>query len=263
MNLPAIDIPIKLPFEVPLLVHPIFVHFVIAIPIIVLLIELINLKAKKPAVSVTSLFLLTLAVIVYAGVFFTGKADGSEAFALLSPEAKEELKFHKLLGTYLVYGVPLLLLLKAGAMAIRRPWARNIFIAFLLLFIAVLLKQGKDGGELVYEYGVNVKPVMALQDRLDDLQFDMEDLKEELQKAKAECADKSGETEDANETLQDAPSAPVEHRAKSPASQEQAEVSPESNTTEKEEAPAETNSTYKLSPPQQMNYSAPVKIPTH
>jgi len=105
MNLPVIDIPVKLPFDVPLLVHPIFVHFVVAIPIIVLLIELINLKAKRPAVSVTSLFLLTLAVIVYAGAFFTGKADGSHAFSLLTPEAKDELKFHKLLGTYLVYAV--------------------------------------------------------------------------------------------------------------------------------------------------------------
>ncbi len=257
MNLPAIDIPVKLPFEVPLLVHPIFVHFVIAIPIIVLLIELINLKAKKPAVSVTSLFLLTLAVIVYAGAFFTGKADGSEAFSLLSPEAKEELKFHKLLGTYLVYAVPVLLLLKAGAMAIRRPWARNLFVAVLLLFIAVLLKQGKDGGELVYGYGVNVKPVMSLQDRLDDMQFDMEDLKEELQKAKAECAEKNATVPAAGESVEESGSAAVSEPSVEPS------VSQEPSQTQVEPAPAETNMTYKESEPSEMNYSAPVKIPTH
>ncbi|BBG66348.1 ORF 73 ECLF1 [Hydrogenimonas sp.] len=257
MNLPIIDIPVKLPFDVPLLVHPIFVHFAVAIPIIVLLIELINLKAKKPAVSVTSLFLLTLAVIVYAGAFFTGKADGSEAFSLLTPEAKEELKFHKLLGTYLVYGTPVLLLLKAGAMAIRRAWARNTFIVFLLIFIAVLLKQGKDGGELVYEYGVNVKPVMSLQDRLDDMEFDMEDLKEELQKAKAECADKNMAAPAAEEGNVTAP-APVIVPS-SPA-----EPAAEPAVSEK---PAEENASavpsYRESEPVKMNNSSPVPIPTH
>ncbi len=253
MNLPVIDIPVKLPFEVPLMVHPIFVHFVVAIPVIVLLIELINLKAKRPAVSVTSLFLLTLAVIVYAGAFFTGKADGSHAFSLLTPEAKEELKFHKLLGTYLVYAVPLLLLLKAGAMAIRRPWARNIFIAFLLIFIAVLLKQGKDGGELVYEYGVNVKPVMAMQDRIDDMEFDIEDLKEELQKAKEECGEKGTAAPAAEEGNETAPSSAAEPAV----SQESAEENATSAPAE-EAVPA-----YREVQPAETNYSAPVPIPTH
>ncbi len=253
MNLPAIDIPVKLPFDVPLLVHPIFVHFVVAIPIIVLLIELINLKAKRPAVSVTSLFLLTLAVIVYAGAFFTGKADGSHAFSLLTPEAKDELKSHKLLGTYLVYAVPVLLLLKAGAMAIRRAWARNVFIAFLLIFIAVLLKQGKDGGELVYDYGVNVKPVMALQDRLDDMEFDMEDLKEELQKAKAECTEKSRTAPAAEEKNVTAPATGVEPSAPAVPAEENRTSAPQQSVVP----------TYRESKPAEMNYSAPVPIPTH
>ena len=261
MSLPPIDIPIKLPFEVPLLVHPIFIHFVVAIPIIVLLIELINLKAKKPAVSVTSLFLLTLAIIVYVGAFFTGKADGSHAFSLLTPEAKEELKFHKLLGTYLVYGTLVLFLLKAGAMAIRRAWARNIFLTFLVLFIAVLLKQGKDGGELVYEYGVNVKPVMSLQDRLDDMEFDMEDLKEELQNAKAECSQKSSESLESNGTV-------IETNATSPKEQMKPLIKTpaESNETNSSQAAAPVEaapSTYKeVSPPMNMA-PAPVAIPTH
>ncbi|WP_456404276.1 DUF2231 domain-containing protein [Hydrogenimonas sp.] len=263
MNLPAIDIPLKLPFDVPLMVHPIFVHFVVAIPVIVLLIELINLKAKKPAVSVTSLFLLTLAIVVYAGAFFTGKADGSHAFSLLTPEAKEELKFHKLLGTYLVYGIAVVFLFKGAAMAIRRPWARNTFLVVLLLFIGALLKQGKDGGELVYEYGVNVEPVMRLQDRLDDMEFDMEDLKEELQKAKAECGAKG---EAAPETGTEAnTSAPVEANstlpAAAPASEESESNRSEANVTET--APAGTLPGYAPTPQSETNMGEPVKIPTH
>ncbi len=260
MNLPVIDIPVKLPFDVPVLVHPIFVHFAIAIPIIVLLIELVNLKAKKPAVSITSLFLLTLAIVVYAGAFFTGKADGTEAFALLGPEAKEELKFHKLLGTYLVYGTGVLFLLKLGAMAIRMQWARTLFIFMLTIFIAILLKQGKDGGELVYEYGVNVKPVMSLQDKVDDMQFDIEDLKEELKKAKEECADNSETGGAENETAQEIPAASVEDLNESQTPIEQIETPLQSGTIGDS---AETNSAYKEVAPQQTEYNASVAIPTH
>jgi len=184
MNLPVIDIPVQLPFDVPLLIHPIFVHFAIAIPVIVLLIELVNAKANKPAVSITSLFLLTLLMVVYVGAFFTGKADGSEAFSLLGAEAKEELKEHKLLGTYMVYATSVLFLFKILAMLVKQNWSRNIFILLLVLFIATAFKQGKDGGELVYEYGVNVKAATELQDRVDDMQYDINDLKADLKKAK-------------------------------------------------------------------------------
>ena len=184
MSLPTIDIPIHLPFDIPLLIHPIFVHFAIAIPVIVLLIELINIKADKSTVSITSLFLLTLLMIVYLGAFFTGKADGSEAFALLDVEAKEELKEHKLLGVYLVYATAVLFLFKIFAMLLKRSWTRNIFLVLTVLFIAIAFKQGKDGGELVYEYGVNVKVVKELQDRIDEMQYDIDDLKDELKKAK-------------------------------------------------------------------------------
>jgi len=194
MNLPVIDIPVHLPFDVPLLIHPIFVHFAIAIPVIVLLIELVNIKAKKPAVSITSLFLLTLLMVVYLGAFFTGKADGSEAFSLLGAEAKEELKEHKLLGTYMVYATSVLFFFKILSMLIKQNWSRNIFLLLLVLFIATAFKQGKDGGELVYKYGVNVKAATELQDRVDDMQYDIDDLKAELKKAKESSSVQSADT---------------------------------------------------------------------
>ena len=194
MSLPIIDIPVHLPFDVPLLIHPIFVHFAMAIPVIVLLIELVNIKAKKPAVNITSLFLLTLLMVVYIGAFFTGKADGSEAFSLLGAEAKDELKEHKLLGTYMVYATAVLFLFKILAIFVKQNWSRNLFLVLLVLFIATAFKQGKDGGELVYEYGVNVKATTKLQDRVDDMQYDIDDLKAELKKAKESSSVQSAET---------------------------------------------------------------------
>jgi uncharacterized membrane protein len=161
MQLPDITIPLTLPFSVPLMLHPVFVHFAMTLPLIVLLVELANLLFKRRALSVTSLVLLLVAVFVYLAVYFTGKADGSEAFALLDGEAKEALQAHRLLGTYLIYGLTIPLVFKLTAMLLRQKWARGALIVSLVMFISFMFKQGYDGGELTYKYGVNVQPVGA------------------------------------------------------------------------------------------------------
>ncbi len=257
MNLPVIDIPVKLPFDVPLLVHPVFVHFVIAIPVIVLLIELVNLKTKKPAVSVTSLSLLILAVFVFAGAFFTGKADGSEAFSFLSPEVQDELRSHKLLGTYLVFGAVLVLLLKLGAMIIRKKWMKNVFMGFLVLFIAILFKQGKDGGELVFEYGVNVKPVTELKDRINEMKIDLDNLNEQLQKAKTECEEKSAAVSEPVQSEETTPAVAPEAATESTVSEESSEENATATPTE-----VETPASQEAVQPEG-NSTTQVPIPTH
>ncbi|WP_456382314.1 DUF2231 domain-containing protein [Hydrogenimonas sp.] len=225
MNLPPIDIPVQLPFEVPLLVHPIFVHFAIAIPVIVFLLEVANIKARNRAVSVTSLFLMTLALLVYAGAFFSGKADGSHAYDALSAAAQEELGFHKLLGTYLVYAMGILFVLKLLAMLVKKPWARDFFIAMLLVFIGVTFKQAKDGGELVYEYGVNVAAVQA---------------GTEAHEAAAPAAEKQEAVEEGGEATAPAAEAPAEEKSE-PAATEPAgheEAAPAEESGAHEAAPA-------------------------
>jgi uncharacterized membrane protein len=176
-----------------------------------LLIELVNIKANKPAVSITSLFLLTLLMVVYVGAFFTGKADGSEAFSLLSIEAKEELKEHKLLGTYMVYATSILFFFKILSMLVKKNWSRNIFLVVLVIFIAVAFKQGRDGGELVYEYGINVKAATELQDRIDEMQYDIDDLRAELKKAKeSSSAQGTDATQSVNGKVEESTTQPVE-----------------------------------------------------
>ncbi len=184
MTLPALDIPLTLPFELPLLLHSVAVHFAIALPVIILLLEISNLIFKKRALSVTSLMFMILLAVVYFAAFFTGKADGSEAGPLLSIAGKDELKEHKLVGTYLVYASIVLIAVKAFSMLVARGWAKGLFFLMLVLFIAGSLKQGKDGGELVYEYGANNKLVSAHEDTIDDLNDALEELKEKLEVAK-------------------------------------------------------------------------------
>lgn len=191
MELPNITIPLALPFDVPLMLHPVVVHFAVALPVVVLLIEVANLFFKRRALSVTSLLFLLLAAVIFIVAYFTGKADASEAFSLLNAEAQHELKDHRLLGTYLVYALVIPIVFKLLAMVLMQKWARGALIISLIVFISFLVKQGYDGGELVYEHGVNVVAVTQANDAMDDLQYTIEDFNETL----ADQADQIAELE--------------------------------------------------------------------
>jgi uncharacterized membrane protein len=189
MPLPTISIPeIPLPVEIPELIHPAIVHFVIAIPVVIFLLELYNLGVKRRSISVFSLFLVIVVAIIMVGAYLTGGVDGKLAIdAGLSSEGIKELKEHKLLGTYLVYASLGLLLFKLLFMAIRKRWGRVLFILILGGFIAVTLSQGKEGGELVYKYGANIGAVADIKGELDDATEERDELQEALDEAKAEA----------------------------------------------------------------------------
>ncbi len=188
--LPAVDIPITLPFEVPVLLHPPLVHFAVVLPVIILILEFSNLFMKRRAVSVVSLSFLTLLIVVLAGAFFTGKADGSDAFDAMSSDAKEVLKEHKLLGTYLFYGSILLLVLKFLNLT-KNATLKVLYMLVLTGFVFATLHQGKEGGELVFEFGTNVEALSKLDEKAFDLQEEVDELKEELKELKSEKEEKS------------------------------------------------------------------------
>jgi uncharacterized membrane protein len=180
MSLPAITIPVEIPFQVPLLLHPVAVHFAIAIPIIVLILELFNLYFKRRALNVITVSFLLVLIVIYAGLYITGTTDGSEAFPLLTDAGKDELKEHKLLGIYLVYASLLPVIFKSISLLVMNKWAKIIYLVVLLLFIGVNLKQGKDGGELVYEHGANVAAIADSKEKLEEMKFEIEDLTESV-----------------------------------------------------------------------------------
>jgi len=218
MELPALKLPqIELPFDIPLLMHPPVDHFIIALPVIILLLEVVNLIVKKRAIGVASFFLLILTVVAAVAAYLTGSVDGKEAFPLLSEAAQGELKEHKLFGTYLMLASAIVLVFKLLSAMISRGLMKALYLLVLILFVAGILKQGKEGGELVYKYGVNVEKVQELDSELFDVKEELEELQEENEAAEAE----EKEAPAASETKEaPAEAAPV--------------------TTEVKEAPAET-----------------------
>lgn len=222
MQLPEIKLPnIDLPFDIPVLLHPPVDHFAIALPVVILLLEFYNLFAKRKSIGVFSFILVILTVLVFAAAYLTGSTDGKETFDLLSPEGQEELKGHKLLGTYLLFGSVVLLFFKLLA-STGKGFLKALFFIVLIGFIAVTFKQGKDGGELVYEYGANVERVKTMDD-------EMFDLKEELEEAQ------EAQKEDASQATSAAPSTteetPKTQESPAPVIQEPTTVAPSNNST--------------------------------
>ena len=201
MTLPEIVLPkVVLPFDIPVLLHPIADHFLIALPVVVLLLELMNLIMKKKAVGGVSFFLLILTVLAATAAYFTGLTDGKEAYPALADAAKTALAEHKLLGTYILLGSGVVLFFKLLAMTGNKA-LKALYILVLIAFVIALFKQGEEGGELVYEHGLNVEQVKTLDDEIFDLKDELED---------AEAAAKKSSSAPVTPKVEKAPTQAVE-----------------------------------------------------
>lgn len=196
MELPAISIPEgvlkSIPMEqIPSLVHPPLVHFAIVLPIMIVLLELVNIIVKRGAtpeeskgrgVSTLSFLLIIAMVVIFALVYLSGSVDGKAAWDGLSETGQAGLKEHKLMGIYLLYGSVVLLAFKF--LSLIGPKSRILFLLLAIAFAAATLNQGKKGGELVYVHGANVEAVKELDSKIFDLNDEIDTLKSENEKLK-------------------------------------------------------------------------------
>ncbi|MEA1919521.1 MAG: DUF2231 domain-containing protein [Campylobacterota bacterium] len=181
-EIPSLPIP-PLPIEIPLLMHPVVAHFAIAIPVIVLLLELANLFAKRRGISVASLVMIIAMMFIYVALFITGKVDGTEGYIFLSEAGQDEFKEHKLIGLYLIYATAIVAVFKILAMLIQKTAFKIFFVLLLVGFVGVNMYQGKEGGDLVYEFGMNNVALSDAQDQMDELNDEIDELKEQLEAA--------------------------------------------------------------------------------
>jgi len=147
-------------------------------------------------------------MLIYVALYITGKTDGSEGAMLLSDEGLAAFKYHKLLGLYLIYSTAIVFVFKLLAMLIQKPAAKIFFVVVLIGFVGVNMYQGKKGGELVYQFGMNNTALNDANENIEDLTDELDDLNDELENAKEltckevqESIDVILEEEDANEPL--------------------------------------------------------------
>jgi uncharacterized membrane protein len=175
----------KVPFEIPTLLHPPLVHFAIALPVIIALLELFNILAKMKAtpesprgkgLSGVSLLLIIILLAVALGAYATGVADGKNGWDMLTDAAKADVRAHKLFGAYIVLASALLVLFKLISLIGNK--SRFFFLLLTIGFTIISLQQGKQGGELVYQHGVNVARVVEITSDLDDANEELSELEE-------------------------------------------------------------------------------------
>ena len=227
MSLPQITIPVNIPFDIPTMLHQPLVHFAIAIPVLVLLVEIVNLFLNNTTLKVTtSLFLLLLVGILF-GAYLTGTTDGKHAIDN-GFNAISELKEHKLYGIYLFYSSIFVLLIKLLSLAINKVGFKIFYILILIAFNAGILYQGKEGGELVFKYAANV------QMQKDEFDEDEDEATEESSKVQKTEQAKPTVTEKKEETQK------IETKSEQKVEKQEA-TKPKKVESKKEEAPVTTH----------------------
>ncbi len=138
--------------------HPAIVHFAIVLPILTLVFQGVFLYTKNETYSKVTFLLAIFAAIFTIGAWYSGGVmQGiADIAGVLSDEGKEELKEHAKLGIILAIAMSVLAIVKVLASKFQKQILEVIFLVGVILVITLMLKQGKDGGELVYEYGAGI-----------------------------------------------------------------------------------------------------------
>lgn len=139
------------------MLHPAVAHFAMSLPIISLLLGVIYLIKPSELMSKISTRFMVVSSVAIIIAFFSGKNDGSEVFALLSPEGQEVLKNHKELGTYLAMFMPVVAMIKIFGCKTKRFKVELLAVILVATVAVSILAQGKMGGEITYKYGAHVE----------------------------------------------------------------------------------------------------------
>ncbi|MFN3430259.1 MAG: DUF2231 domain-containing protein [Candidatus Sericytochromatia bacterium] len=141
--------------------HPMVVHFPIALLIVVLLFDVTALFFPKVELARASLYLSGVATIGAIAAYFSGEAAEEPVEHL--PGIETLLERHEDLGKLLAVAAVAALVVRL--VFVWRRWheavAGRAMLAFFSAVLAVLVgATGYVGGQLVYEHGAGVRPVL-------------------------------------------------------------------------------------------------------
>ncbi|PHS58153.1 MAG: hypothetical protein COB17_03940 [Sulfurimonas sp.] len=139
------------------MLHPAVAHFAVSLPIISLVLGLMYLMKPSEVMSkISSRFLIFTAIFIVIA-YFSGEEDAEEVFDFLSSDAKALLGQHAKLGLYLAISMPVVALIRFYACKTSKFKIELFSIVLLAVLSAATVYQGKMGGELTFDFGVNVK----------------------------------------------------------------------------------------------------------
>jgi uncharacterized membrane protein len=135
--------------------HPILVHFTIALTAIALIFDLLALLFRIEALVSIGWWMLAAAVIVTVGTIATGLRSRLR-LPVEEGEARSFLRLHMALGP-LFFGLLVAVTIWRGILWQAGSGVTWWYLVALAAVVLVMTAQGYLGGELVYRYGTEVK----------------------------------------------------------------------------------------------------------
>ncbi len=139
--------------------HPIFVHFPVALLAMSALCEVLALTLKYEELSRVGWW-TQLAGTVGVGAAVTSGllAEGSRVF---SPEARRLFEMHEQLAFYFSALFGALLLWRIASRSKVPPEHRTVYVVLLAAGVVIMLIGAWYGGEMVYRMGVGVRSLVV------------------------------------------------------------------------------------------------------
>ena len=140
-------------------VHPIAVHFTIALVVVAVLLDLFGRLAKSPLLH--SVAFVNLLIAAVSGVVTIGAGMAAEVRLLIGHDVHAVLDTHKLLGFSGFGGIVLLAAWRLAARG-RFPRFGALYLAAGLATTGAVLGAGYIGAQLVYDRGLAVQAIDRL-----------------------------------------------------------------------------------------------------
>ncbi len=142
--------------------HPLIVHFPIAILILYSIIEISGISIKNDFLLRMAHLLLAIGVLTAIAAVLTGNQAAAVAEQLSGNKVffpKEIVEEHETYATFALWFFAGLLVLRTY-LVLKKKFIgilRYIFIPLAIIGIFLIYKTGNYGGELVYDHGVGTK----------------------------------------------------------------------------------------------------------
>jgi len=136
-----------------MLLHPPVTHFAIVLPFVAAVFGIIYLFSRSEGMSKLSTRVFVVTAVAVIAAWYTGSKAGPQIFDYLSSTGKHELLEHKKLGEYLAIAFGIIAVLKFAGCLLKKFAIEAVAVILLLAATAMIFVQGKDGGEIVYNYG--------------------------------------------------------------------------------------------------------------
>ncbi len=146
------------------IIHPPFVHFVVALPVIALFSQFTYMVTKDKAYSKAALRIIAFAFLASILSVISGIGDAQKILEsnTIIQEGINALNNHKIFGFFVVASLLATSLVKWFAISKDSTSLENISLVLIIITLTVSLYQGRSGGTLVYKYsaGVDNKVIM-------------------------------------------------------------------------------------------------------